>query len=162
MLTMKTPIGNVQVPEWAEKSLSAMTDMEVCNKCFEMRCIDPFALAELERRFLIFKGDYEMDVRVRIATREAARLKDINALAKPLYQSHTSSMSYRIWYKGYFGKHENGMQYKYTAFGTKEEVLNLINMASAVRVDHYVTDHDSWVTLWLTSIEYLDLQPQEK
>lgn len=158
---MKTPIGNVQVPEWAEKSLSAMTDMEVCNKCFEMRCIEPFALAELERRKLIFKGDHELDVRVRIATKEAERLRDINALAERLREGHTSSMSYRIWYKGYFGKHENEIQFKYTSWGTDEEVLNLINMASAVRVDHYDCEY-SWATIWLTSIEYLDLQSQEK
>lgn len=66
-LYMKTPIGMVEVPEFLSAPLAQMTDEQVCNKCFELRSIDPAALAELQRRKLIFRGDYERDVRERIA-----------------------------------------------------------------------------------------------
>lgn len=160
-ITMNTPIGQVPVPEWATQKLLEMTDMEVCNKCFEMRCIDPFALAELERRRLIFKGDYEMDVRVRVATKEAEKLSTVHALAKPLRIGHTSSGTFRIWYKGYFGKTEEQIQYKYTTWGSYDEAMLLVNMASGVRVDRYDSEH-GWATIWLTSVEYLALQPFEQ
>jgi hypothetical protein len=67
MLYLDTPIGKVEAPEFIAGPLSKMSDEEVCNKCFELRSIDPAALAELQRRKLVFRGDREVDVRERIA-----------------------------------------------------------------------------------------------
>lgn len=143
--------------ETIEYNSSLMTDMELCNKCFEMKCIDPFALAELECRRLIFEGECEMDVRIRITREEVEKLSAVNALAEPLRMSHTSSGTFRIWFKGYFGKTEEQIQYKYTTWGSCDEAIWLVNAASGVRVDRY--DEHGWVTIWLTSAEYLYLLP---
>ncbi len=106
---------------------------------------------------LFFMGDDEIYIKIQIAANEAEKLSTVNALAKPLRTSHTSSGTFRIWYKGYFGKIEEQIQYKYTTWGSYDEAMSLVNIASGVRVDRY--DEHGWVTIWLTSVEYLTLLP---
>lgn len=77
---------------------------------------------------------------------------DVN-LASVLQTYHTSSMGYRIWHK------LNGfLECKTTYWGTTQQMLTYINYAEAVRIDHWIIDSRSWVTIWLTSIEYLELK----
>ena len=74
-------------------------------------------------------------------------------LASVLQTYHTASMGYRIWHK------LNGfLECKTTYWGTTQEMLTYINYAEAVRIDHWIIDSRSWITIWLTSIEYLELK----
>ncbi|HDQ15807.1 MAG TPA: hypothetical protein ENN45_01975, partial [Bacteroidetes bacterium] len=64
--------------------------------------------------------------------------KALNTLAIPLTISHTSSMGYRIWFKGIDNNDE--LKCKKTYWGTLDEIMAYIMFAGAVRVDHWLID----------------------
>lgn len=77
-------------------------------------------------------------------------------LATPLKTSHTCSMGYRIWFRGLCNT--KGLLFKKTYWGTIETMVDYIMVMDAVRIDHWVIESQSWVTVWLTSIEYASLK----
>lgn len=81
--------------------------------------------------------------------------KALNTLAIPLVTSHTSSMGYRIWHKGINNNDE--LKCKTTYWGTLDEIMAYIMFAGAVRVDHWLIETQSWVTIWLTSNKHTSL-----
>jgi len=55
MLTAKTPIGPIAVPEWQERELTPLTDDELLQKALnenEHFCISPATYAMVEKKFL--------------------------------------------------------------------------------------------------------------
>jgi hypothetical protein len=66
-------------------------------------------------------------------------------LASPLATSHTSSMSYRLWYQS-----NNTLKHKETHWGTAEEMDAYIEIFDVLRIDHKVADTKEWVTVWQT------------
>lgn len=55
MLYTKTPIGEIQIPEWEEKKLINLTDEELLQKAIAENknfCISPATYAMIEKRFL--------------------------------------------------------------------------------------------------------------
>jgi len=82
--------------------------------------------------------------------------KSVNQLASVLQTYHTSSMGYRVWHNL-----NDKLECKTTYWGTEQQMLTYINYAKAVRVDHWIIDSQSWVTIWLTSMEFLSLKEGE-
>lgn len=83
-------------------------------------------------------------------------LMSFNQLASVLQTYHTSSMGYRVWHNL-----NDKLECKTTYWGTEQQMLTYINYANAVRVDHWIIDSQSWVTIWLTSMEFLSLKEGE-
>lgn len=55
MLFDKSPIGPIQIPEWLEKEVAALTDEELLQRAVEENqkfCISPATYAMIEKRFL--------------------------------------------------------------------------------------------------------------
>lgn len=79
----------------------------------------------------------------------------IAQVASPLRFSHTSSMSFRIWYFGRSNQEE--LKFRETHFGTTDDIQAYIEHAQAVRIDKKSAEYD-WTTIWLTDIRYVNLQ----
>ena len=77
-------------------------------------------------------------------------------LATPLIQEHTLSCGYRFWIREL--ENPQNLLFRKTHWGPHKEMVDYIMLVGAVRIDHWMIESQSWVTIWLASIEYVSLQ----